>query len=124
MVRPAQFGADGEVYFSFVNPGVVKGWYWQTLMTLNYTCPHREIRLVFYDDREGSPSLGNLMETLLSSEQHRLVRVPHVFGAALSASPPTRASCAIAPRCPTTRTRSGAHLITTRRSLMTGRRAI
>jgi dTDP-4-dehydrorhamnose 3,5-epimerase len=62
-----EFRRFGEVYFSVVNPGVVKGWHLHKEMTLNYTCPHGEIKLVLYDDREASRT---------QREAYSLVQVP------------------------------------------------
>lgn len=71
-----EFLEFGEVYFSTVNPGIVKGWHRHREMTLNYTCPAGEILLVLYDDRPGSATRGALMEISLSPQQYHLVQVP------------------------------------------------
>ena len=44
----------GEIYFSTVYRGIVKGWHRHEEMTLNYACVYGRIKLVVYDDREGS----------------------------------------------------------------------
>ena len=54
--------AFGEIYFSTVNPGVVKGWHLHHEMTLHYAVPVGMIKLVCYDDRETSPTRGNVVE--------------------------------------------------------------
>ena len=71
-----EFERFGEVYFSWVNPGVVKGWHLHTAMTLNYTCPVGLVKLALWDDREGSPTRGEVMELFLGPDDHRLVQVP------------------------------------------------
>jgi dTDP-4-dehydrorhamnose 3,5-epimerase len=71
-----EFERFGEVYFSWVNPGVVKAWHLHTAMTLNYTCPVGLVKLALWDDREGSPSRGEVMELFLGPDDHRLVTVP------------------------------------------------
>lgn len=71
-----EFSAFGEVYFSFVNPGVVKGWHIHREMTLNYACPVGQVKLVLYDDRDGSPTKGELMELHIGPDNYRLVTVP------------------------------------------------
>ena len=48
--------------FSSVFPGVIKGWHLHRRMTLNYAVPVGLIKLVLYDDREGSSTRGELME--------------------------------------------------------------
>lgn len=66
----------GEIYFSTIYPGVVKGWHRHAEMTLNYACVHGRIKLVLFDGREGSPTHGNLMEVFLGPDQYSLVQVP------------------------------------------------
>ena len=66
----------GEVYFSTVYPGVVKGWHLHQRMVLNYAVPHGSIKLVLYDDREGSRTRGELMELYLGDQDYKLVQIP------------------------------------------------
>jgi dTDP-4-dehydrorhamnose 3,5-epimerase len=98
-----EFERFGEVYFSWVNPGVVKGWHLHTAMTLNYTCPVGLVKLALWDDREGSPSRGEVMELFLGPDDHRLVTVPPgvwngVKGVA--ATPSMVCNCATLPHDP------------------------
>src|SRR5436190_9086777 len=55
----------GEIYFSSVYAGAIKGWHLHKQMTLNYACIHGRIKLVLFDDREESPTRGELMELFL-----------------------------------------------------------
>jgi dTDP-4-dehydrorhamnose 3,5-epimerase len=66
----------GEVYFSTVYKGIVKGWHRHQDATLNYACIHGRIKLVLFDDREGSRTRGNLMELFLGPENYALVVIP------------------------------------------------
>ena len=66
----------GEIYFSSIYPGVVKGWHLHQEMTLNYACVHGRIKLVLYDDRPGSSTRGELMEVFLGPDNYSLVQVP------------------------------------------------
>jgi len=66
----------GEIYFSTIYPGVVKGWHKHAEMTLNYACIHGRIKLVLFDDRTGSPTNGELMEIFLGPDNYSLVRIP------------------------------------------------
>jgi dTDP-4-dehydrorhamnose 3,5-epimerase len=66
----------GEVYFSTVYPGVVKGWHRHSEMTLNYACVHGRIKLVLFDDRAGSATKGELMELFLGPDDYSLVQIP------------------------------------------------
>jgi dTDP-4-dehydrorhamnose 3,5-epimerase len=62
------FQQFGEIYFSTIFPGVIKGWHKHREMTLNYACIEGRIKLVLYDDREGSPTKGELMEVFLGPD--------------------------------------------------------
>lgn len=71
-----EFRGFGEIYFSVVFPGVIKGWHLHREMTLHYTVPIGLIKLVLYDDREGSNTRGELMEIFTGPENYQLVRIP------------------------------------------------
>lgn len=66
----------GEIYFSCVHPGVVKGWHSHREMWLNYAVVAGAIKFVLFDDREGSPTRGEVQEIFLSPESYSLVTVP------------------------------------------------
>lgn len=66
----------GEIYFSTIYQGVIKGWHKHGEMTLNYACVFGRIKLVLYDERPGSPTAGNLMEMFLGPDLHSLVIIP------------------------------------------------
>ena len=66
----------GEIYFSSIYPGVIKGWHRHRDMTLNYACIYGRIKLVLYDDRKDSPTKGNLMEIFLGPDDYSLVIIP------------------------------------------------
>ena len=70
------FKEFGEIYFSTVYPGVIKGWHLHNVMTLNYACVHGRIKLVLYDDRAGSATKGELMEVFLGPDNYQLVQIP------------------------------------------------
>ena len=70
------FAGFGEIYFSMVYPGVVKGWHLHHEMVLNYACVSGAIKLVLYDDREGSATRGELMELVIGPDHYMLVQVP------------------------------------------------
>ena len=53
------FEQFGEICFSVAYPGVIKGWHLHKEMTLNYAGIQGMIKLVLYDDREGSATKGN-----------------------------------------------------------------
>ncbi|MBI4184363.1 MAG: dTDP-4-dehydrorhamnose 3,5-epimerase family protein [Proteobacteria bacterium] len=71
-----QFAGFGEIYFSTVWPGAIKGWHLHRRMVLSYAVPVGLIKLVLYDEREESASRGALMELFLGPESYSLVTIP------------------------------------------------
>ncbi|MEM3411807.1 MAG: dTDP-4-dehydrorhamnose 3,5-epimerase family protein [archaeon] len=71
-----EFKKFGEVYFSEIFPGVVKGWHLHTKMELNYVCIKGNIKLVLLDLREKSPTKNKLMEIYLGEKDYKLVKIP------------------------------------------------
>lgn len=70
----------GEIYFSSVNEGIIKGWHKHADMTLNYACVTGRVKCALYDDRPESPTKGNLMEVFLGPDSYNLLIVPpHVW---------------------------------------------
>src|SRR4051812_17814228 len=58
----------GEIYFTSIYRGVVKGWHRHREMTLNYACIWGRVKLVLSDDRPGSPTQGQLMERFIGPD--------------------------------------------------------
>ncbi|MBK8895392.1 MAG: dTDP-4-dehydrorhamnose 3,5-epimerase family protein [Propionivibrio sp.] len=72
----AAFRGFGEIYFSTVHPGAIKGWHIHKRMVLNYAVPHGCIKFVLYDDRSESATNGELQEIFLGPDNYCLVTVP------------------------------------------------
>lgn len=70
------FPGFGEIYFSCVHPGAIKGWHIHKEMVLNYAVPHGKIKFVLYDDRANSPTRGELQEIFMGPDNYCLVTVP------------------------------------------------
>jgi dTDP-4-dehydrorhamnose 3,5-epimerase len=70
------FQGFGEIYFSCVHPGAIKGWHIHKEMVLNYAVPHGNIKFVLYDDRPDSPTRGELQEIFMGPDNYCLVTVP------------------------------------------------
>lgn len=60
-----RFTGFGEVYFSEVEPGEIKGWKRHLRMRQNFAVPRGQIRFVLYDDRPDSPTRGMVQECAL-----------------------------------------------------------
>jgi dTDP-4-dehydrorhamnose 3,5-epimerase len=98
------FAGFGEIYFSSVRCGMVKGWKRHRRMTLNLAVPLGRVRLVLYDDRKDSPSLAQRQEIVLGHDNYELVIVPPgIWTAFQGLAPDTSlvANCASLPHDPT-----------------------
>ena len=97
------FERFGEIYFSVVYPGVVKGWHIHDRMTLNYAVPVGMVKLVCYDDRPGSPTHGNVQEVHVGELNYALVTIPPLVWNGFKgtgAVPALVANCATIPHDP------------------------
>ncbi len=70
------FERFGEIYFSVIYPGVVKGWHLHQKMTLNYAVVSGMIKLVLYDDRPNSPTRSDVQEIFIGDANYCLVKIP------------------------------------------------
>ena len=97
------FEAFGEIYFSQVYPGVVKGWHRHHEMTLNYAVPVGMVKLVCFDDRDGSPTRGNVLELHVGELDYQLVTIPPLVWNGFKGegvAPALVANCATIPHRP------------------------
>ena len=66
----------GEIYFSKIYKGAIKGWHTHKQITLNYCVVSGMVKLVLFDARENSPTKGNLMELFIGDDNYCLVQIP------------------------------------------------
>lgn len=71
-----EFEKFGEIYFSTIYPDAIKAWHLHKKMTLNYAVVVGMIKLVLYDDRQSSPTNGEIQELFLGQENYQLVQIP------------------------------------------------
>lgn len=71
-----EFAGFGEIYFSTIYPGVIKGWHLHNKMTLNYTVIKGMIKLVLIDNRDNSLTKGAIEEIYLGEHNYCLVQIP------------------------------------------------
>jgi dTDP-4-dehydrorhamnose 3,5-epimerase len=70
------FSRFGQVYMTTAYPGVVKGWHYHKQQVDHFVCVHGMLKLVLYDDREASPTRGEVNEFFLGIHNPVLVRIP------------------------------------------------
>jgi dTDP-4-dehydrorhamnose 3,5-epimerase len=97
------FSEFGEIYFSVVFPGVIKAWHLHRRMTLNSAVPSGRIKLVLFDDRDDSPTRGELQEIFTGEDAYALVTVPPGIWngfKGVGTTPAIVANCATVPHDP------------------------
>lgn len=70
------FQKFGEIYFSFTNLNIIKGWYRHKKNTLNIAVIFGECKFVLYDKRLLSPTKNNIFEINLSLKNYSLLTIP------------------------------------------------
>jgi dTDP-4-dehydrorhamnose 3,5-epimerase len=64
-------------YYSMSYPGVVRAWHRHERGQVDYfVCPKGRIRVGVYDDREGSPTRGEVGNFVIGEHDQKVVRVP------------------------------------------------
>ena len=72
-----EFTQFGECYFSEILPGAVKAWKRHRAQTQNLAVPVGQVRMVIFDDREGSPTRGQVEAVELGRpEAYVRLRIP------------------------------------------------
>lgn len=105
MLRSNQehFQTFGEIYFSLVNPGVVKGWKLHKKIHQNMAVPEGEIKIVIFDSRKDSSTFGQTQEIVFGNSNYCLLQLPPGVWYSFKAISPTHAiiaNCTTAPHDP------------------------
>jgi dTDP-4-dehydrorhamnose 3,5-epimerase len=70
------FRKFGQAYVTTVYPGVVKAWHAHARQTDHIAAVSGAVRFGLYDDREGSPTRGEVMDLVIGEHRPLLVVVP------------------------------------------------
>lgn len=70
------FRGFGQVYVTCVNPGVVKGWHYHKKQDDSFVPMAGKVRVGLYDDRDKSPTKGEVAEFILSPDQPYILQIP------------------------------------------------
>jgi dTDP-4-dehydrorhamnose 3,5-epimerase len=64
-------------YYSLSYPGVVRAWHRHRRGQIDhFVCPSGRIKVGVYDDREGSPTRGEVDQFVIGEHDQRMVRIP------------------------------------------------
>lgn len=70
------FEKFGQAYMTTTFPGVIKGWHMHEKQDDNVVCVKGMVKLVLYDAREGSTTLGEVQEVFPGEQNPVLVHIP------------------------------------------------
>ena len=67
----------GQVYLTVAYPGVVKGWHYHKVQTDHFVCVKGMLKVALYDDRDGSPTKGEVNEFFMGERNPILLVIPN-----------------------------------------------
>jgi len=70
------FKKFGQVYITTAYPGAIKAWHFHKKQTDNIACIEGMMKVVLYDNRDGSPTKGLLNEFFAGIHNPILIQVP------------------------------------------------
>jgi dTDP-4-dehydrorhamnose 3,5-epimerase len=70
------FHKFGQVYLTVAYPDVVKGWHYHKKQTDHFVCVKGMLKIVLYDDREGSSTRGEVNEFFMGEQNPILLVIP------------------------------------------------
>jgi dTDP-4-dehydrorhamnose 3,5-epimerase len=71
-----EFIKFGQVYVTTAYPGVTKAWHYHKKQTDNFCCIKGMMKVVLYDDREGSPTMGQVNEFFMGEHNEIMLQIP------------------------------------------------
>ena len=71
-----EFTKFGQVYITTAYPGVVKAWHYHKLQGDNMTVIKGMAKIVLYDDRKDSPTMGTVNEFIVGDHNYILIHIP------------------------------------------------
>lgn len=74
------FTKFGQLYLTSAYPGVVKGWHYHKVQSDNFVVVKGMMKVVLYDSRDSSPTLGEVNEFFMGVHNPILLQIPpYVF---------------------------------------------
>jgi dTDP-4-dehydrorhamnose 3,5-epimerase len=71
------FQKFGQVYLTVAYPGVVKGWHYHKVQTDHFVVVKGMLKVVLYDNRDGSPTNGEVNEFFMGEQNPMLLVIPN-----------------------------------------------
>jgi dTDP-4-dehydrorhamnose 3,5-epimerase len=92
------FTKFGQLYITTAYPGVVKAWHYHKKQTDNFCVVKGMMKIVVYDEREGSPTKGEVNEFFIGEHSPSLLQIPKGLWHGFKCISETEAICI---NCPT-----------------------
>jgi dTDP-4-dehydrorhamnose 3,5-epimerase len=73
-----EFEKFGQCYLTIAYPGVVKAWHYHKVQTDHFVVVKGTAKVVCYDDREGSPTKGEVNEFFPGERNPMLIKIPRL----------------------------------------------
>jgi dTDP-4-dehydrorhamnose 3,5-epimerase len=70
------FKSFGQAYMTTAYPGVVKAWHYHKKQTDNFAVVKGMMKVVLFDDREGSSTKGELNEFFMGEHNPKMITIP------------------------------------------------
>ena len=66
----------GQTYITSCYPGVIKGWHYHKVQADHFTCIIGMVKVALYDDRDESPTRGEVNEFFMGEKNNILLKIP------------------------------------------------
>lgn len=71
------FQRFGQCYITMVYPGVVKAWHYHKKQTDHFVCVGGMAKVALFDDREDSPTRGEINDFVIGWQRQRMIIIPN-----------------------------------------------
>jgi dTDP-4-dehydrorhamnose 3,5-epimerase len=92
------FQKFGQLYLTTAYPGVVKAWHYHKEQTDNFCVVKGMMKVVVYDERQGSPTKGEVNEFFMGEHNPSVLHIPKLLWHGFKCISDTEAICL---NCPT-----------------------
>jgi dTDP-4-dehydrorhamnose 3,5-epimerase len=73
------FEKFGQLYLTTAYPGVVKAWHYHKLQDDHFVVVRGMMKIALYDDRDGSPTRGEVNTYFLGEHNMQLLKIPKLI---------------------------------------------
>ncbi|OGC77676.1 MAG: dTDP-4-dehydrorhamnose 3,5-epimerase [candidate division Zixibacteria bacterium RBG_16_50_21] len=92
------FSKFGQLYLTSAYPGAVKAWHYHKKQTDNFCVVKGMMKIVIYDERENSPTKGEVNEFFIGEHNPCILQIPRLLWHGFKCISDTEAICL---NCPT-----------------------